>query len=316
MAHIFFIDPLEKLNIRKDTSLALALTYQELGHETYLLFENDFYISSHLENEVKLYKFEGTFEDNQSYLQGFQSTQSQLVDLNSGDTIHMRIDPPYDLRYQRYLWMLDHLKRNAGVRVTNDPTGIMQISEKIYPLEDKASLPTFIGKSWESAKRFEAKLADSYDELVLKPVDLYSGIGVEKVKRSEVAFKQAFEQKVAEFSGEIIVQPFAKAVLQGEYRSLFLKGEEIGTILKTPKKGSFLTNVAQGGTFEQATLPKNLYAKAKKMADDLSLYGIDFIAYDLLGEAITEVNVTCPGLLVEVSFATGKNLLKEYCLKM
>ena len=119
MKHILFIDPLEKLSPKKDSTLLMALTLKSLGKEVYLLFEKDFYIVNTDELKYQVYKFEGEILEN-FYIENFKVTDSLEINFDSTTTVHMRIDPPYDSRYQRYLWMLDFLQ-NRGVSITNNP---------------------------------------------------------------------------------------------------------------------------------------------------------------------------------------------------
>ncbi len=100
------------------------------------------------------------------------------------------------------------------------------------------------------------------------------------------------------------------------HKPLYWKGHEIGTILKKPKAGSFLANVAQGGHFELVTLDPEIKKSCDKVAAALLSDGIDLIAYDVLDGKISEVNVTCPGLIVEVSHALGRNLAAEFMTKI
>jgi glutathione synthase len=97
-------------------------------------------------------------------------------------------------------------------------------------------------------------------------------------------------------------------VTKGEVRSLYFKQVEIGSILKVPKAGEFLSNIAQGATFTTHVLSDLSRSRCEAIVKELAAFGVDWIAFDILGDAITEVNITCPGLLVEVSYAHQKNL--------
>jgi len=113
----------------------------------------------------------------------------------------------------------------------------------------------------------------------------------------------------------LVLQPFLEAIYQGEVRALYWKGQEVGTILKKPKAGSFLANVAQGGNFELAQLDAVAQKSCDEVAKALLSDGVDLIAYDVLDGKISEVNITCPGLLVEVSHVLDKNLVAEFMVE-
>lgn len=105
-----------------------------------------------------------------------------------------------------------------------------------------------------------------------------------------------------------MAQPFVKEVTVGEYRAIYFDGVELGTIIKKPKEGEFLANIAQGALFEKKELPRKLKEQCDQIAKDLFEDGTRFLAFDILGDGVNEVNITCPGLLVEVSYACKKNL--------
>lgn len=315
MAQILFIDPIEKLNIKKDSTLMVALSFQKLGEEVYLLFEKDFYVNNAETTHLDVYKFTGELADDGYYLKDFKLGEIHTHDVTNADTIHMRIDPPYDSRYQRYLWMLDYIQHASGAVVTNSPLGIMKHNEKLEAFKLPVSVDSFVGASVSGFQQYVDRLkASGYDEIVLKPLDLYSGIGVIKAAIDD-KLVAVFESHVQEYQGAIVAQPFLKEVYAGEYRAVYFDGEEVGSIIKKPNAGEFLTNIAQGAQYEKVDLP----AQAKKHCDDVAKYlmdeGVRIIAFDILGEVITEINVTCPGLFVEVSYANKKDLAMLYAQK-
>ena len=107
------------------------------------------------------------------------------------------------------------------------------------------------------------------------------------------------------------MQPFVEKVLSGEIRSIYFKGHEIGSIVKTPPKGSFLANIAQGAKYEKVSLSKKEKSICNNLSEELLNFGVPWVAFDILEEKISEANTTCPGLLVEVSNAYGENLAER-----
>ncbi|MBA2405193.1 MAG: hypothetical protein H0V66_10515 [Bdellovibrionales bacterium] len=305
MRHLLLIDPIEKLNTKKDSSFMLALAMQRRGIECYVFFEKDFAVHNQGVQKLTVHSFKGTLKEDGIYMASFETTGSKVIELAATDMIHMRLDPPFDSRYLRVLWMLDDLAEK-GIQVLNHPRGIMLFNEKLYAYRSEGAVASFIGSNVRLAAQFVHNLNPKPSALILKPMDLYSGIGVEKLPVA--GWEERFEEKVNELNGPVIVQPFIEAVAQGEVRSLYFKGKEIGTILKMPKDGEFLSNIAQGATFAAHPLTPLERSRCEKIATELQGYGVDWLAFDILGEAISEVNITCPGLLVEVSYALKKNL--------
>jgi glutathione synthase len=312
MRQLLLIDPLEKLNIKKDSSLMLAMAMQRKGIETYVFFEKDFAIQNQTEQKLNVYSFKGQLEDNEFYLKSFETTSSKLIELNNQDVVHMRLDPPFDSRYLRILWMLDHWV-SLGIKVMNDPKGIMLFNEKLYAYRTMGAPPSYVGQNVKLAADFVESLNPKPRELILKPMDLYSGIGVEKLHLDQ--WEKRFEEKVTELKGPVIVQPYIEAVTKGEIRSVYFMQEEIGTILKIPKQGEFLSNIAQGASFRPEPLSELARSRCDAIVKELAAQGVDWVAFDILGDAVSEVNITCPGLLVEVSYAHQKNLA-QVMLKM
>ncbi|MGE3611366.1 MAG: hypothetical protein AB7I27_17360 [Bacteriovoracaceae bacterium] len=305
MRHLLLIDPLDKLNIKKDSSLMLALALQKRGIETYLFFEKDFAIHNQGIQKLTVHEFKGELKEDGIYLKSLETTHQKVIELNTEDVIHMRLDPPFDSHYLRILWMLDHLV-SMGIKVMNDPRGIMQFNEKLYAYRKSGAVASYIGENLKLAEQFVQALDPKPSAIIVKPMDLYSGLGVEKLDLN--GWQKRFEEKVIELQGPVIVQPFVEAVKTGEIRSVYFKGVELGTILKTPKDGEFLSNIAQGASFHAEPLSDIARERCESIVHELKEYGVDWVAFDILADSITEVNITCPGLLVEVSFAYQRNL--------
>ncbi|WP_127714707.1 hypothetical protein [Halobacteriovorax sp. HLS] len=304
---ILLIDPLSKLVPKKDSSLMFALSLKRRGYDVSLIFEDDFFIVNNEIPQMRVYDFEGNFKEDGCYIEDFKLTTERFWDADSKSVLHMRLDPPFDGRYLRFLWMQRYLK-HIGVEVLNDPDGVLLFNEKLYAYEHESSLETYVGSSKEGFINFVTKMKDKgHTELILKPLDLYQGIGVEKVSLND-DFKSIFLRKVSQYNGPVVAQPFAKEVTKGEVRSLYFKGKELGSILKVPKEGEFLANIAQGATYDTYKLSEYQRKSCEEICSKLSEYGVDWVAFDILGDSISEVNITCPGLLVEVSKAYGRNL--------
>jgi glutathione synthase len=221
----------------------------------------------------------------------------------------MRIDPPFDTRYLRYLWMLRFIQ-GKGVAVLNSPDGILKYNEKLHAYAQKSALPSYVGSSESGFQNFITTLG-SNDEIILKPLDLYQGMGVEKISLvNKVEAINRFKEKVIENNGPIVAQTYCAEVTKGEIRCLYFKGKELGSILKVPKAGEFLANIAQGAGFHAIELSNNLQQECNDICKNLMKDGVDWVAFDILNDHVSEINITCPGLLVEVSYAHRKNFAR------
>lgn len=308
MNHVFFIDPIEKLNIKKDSSFFMAKSFKKAGFSVYLLFEQDFFFQRGMK-DLEVYEFE-IKELDDYYFSECRLKGKVRVSLQR-TSLHMRIDPPFDLRYLSYLWFLDQMK-SLGLQVYNDPRGIMNNNEKLLMAKYSGNfIPSFYGSSLAQFQRFCLEMKkEEYEELILKPLNLYSGLGIEKIKIDDPHLDDFFMKKSREQNGALVVQPFLPAVYEGEIRSYFFKDHHLGSIIKKPQKGNFLSNIAQGALFDKIEPESSILNQMKEISLDLSHQGVFFIAYDILGGKINEANITCPGLLNEVSKAHGRNVLK------
>lgn len=311
MKHLLFIDPLDKLVVKKDSSLMLALSLKEKGHQVFLLFEEDFYWTNLNLSQLKVYNFQGKIDATSLYIKEFTILNEQIIPLECDDIIHMRIDPPFDSRYLRYLWMLKAISLK-GIRVMNAAQGILLHNEKLHAYEHQHSLPTFIGTGEKPFFNYvNQMIAAEHNSLIFKPLDLYQGMGIEKIDIHHDRLHDFFRKKVSDFKGPVVVQPFLETIADGEVRTLFFRGNELGSILKVPPEGEFLANIARGASFEKCKLTTKQLSMCQEVCNMLAPYGVDFIAFDILGDYLSEVNITCPGLLVEVSHALNCNLAFE-----
>lgn len=307
--HLFFIDSLEKLNIKKDSSLFWATTLKKQGEAVFLLFAKDFYVTNDLKNPLTLqvYEFDAKLRSD-FYIDHVTLMDSRPCVLQPGDCCYLRLDPPFNESYLHALWLLRALEAR-GVRVTNSPRGVLLHQEKLTAyLSEEKSLPSFVGKIGPDCIRFLEQLqAQGFKEFIVKPLNSFSGIDVHKFS-VEDHFEDYLKNKTG-IKDYFVLQPFLTQIYQGEFRSLFWQGKHWGTIIKKPKEGGYLTNVAQGGSFTTGTLTEIGHQKCETLAKMLFKDGVDLVAFDVIGDIVSEANITCPGLFVEVSHALGKNIL-------
>ncbi len=309
MKHVFLIDPLSKLNIKKDSSLYMASTLKKMGHSVYLTFADQIYYRSKI-TDLTVFDFDYEFLDDY-YLKKIEVKQKTTLVFNE-IILQMRLDPPFDMHYLQILWMLD-LFESQGMQVKNSPRGILRFSEKMTIERFHApSIPSYFGSNAQSFKESVLDWKEQgYEDIILKPVNLFSGIGVEKLSIDTVNIESYFSQKVSTLQGALVAQPFLKAVYQGEKRALLYRGKHIGSILKKAVSGSFLANIAQGASFEKTDIAENLMIPLKEISLAMMHEGVDFIAVDILDDKISEINITCPGLVNEVSKAQERNLTPD-----
>ncbi len=311
--HILLIDPIEKLAIKKDSSLLLALALKLLGHPVFLLFKEDLYFQNTKSLELNVYAFEGQMEPDSLYIKSFQTSDTPTsYSVNKSTLFHMRLDPPFNLSYLQSLWILQSLKMYEAT-VVNDSHGILLHNEKLYAYSQaNKKFPSYLGTSKDKLVSFLEELCEQgQTDVILKPVDLFQGEGVTKLPMNFDLITEEFSKMITKYQGTIVVQPYIKMVEQGEIRSLYFDGKELGSIIKIPPQGSHLANIAQGAKYSKIKISPEHSSECARISKNLMADGIRWTAFDILGDMISEVNITCPGLLVEVSEANSKNLALE-----
>ncbi len=207
------------------------------------------------------------------------------------DAVLIRKDPPFDGAYVKLCWLLGLVEKK--VWMMNPPSTLLRYHEKLVPLEAHAQgflqaddlIPTFIGSS-EDARRWVA--ASDYPEVVMKPFLGFGGGGVFRIPRERfLADKKDFP--------DVIVQPFRDEIsTKGDRRVIFLGGKCIAHFVRVPKEGSFISNLAQGGTAVSRPLTPREGESIQRVEKFLTAAGIHFAGADLIGHWVSEVNITSP----------------------
>lgn len=303
---VILIDPIEKLSIKKDGSILLAHTLKEMGQEVYLLFDDDLHYTTEDSITFKVYEFNSALEDDTFNIRRFSVLDERQETLVKGDYLLFRLDPPFDEKYLQTLWILQAYKKR-GIKFINDPLSILKQNEKLIAFEQKESIETFVGKSLDGVEEFfELDALKDTEEFIVKPLNLFQGIGVQKIHRRSL--RNDLIKWGETFTGHFILQPYIKEVEKGEVRSLFFDGEPIASILKVPEDGNYLANIAAGASYSLYVLQDKEYERAKVISDELLQVGGRLVAFDILGQKVNEANITCPGLFVELSNALGRNV--------
>ena len=234
MRHVFIIDPLEKLVIKKDSTLLLAHTLSARA-EVLISFEKDwFFESGRGKKEVRCYQFDSELVDGY-HLKKFETTDEQMVELNREVLVHMRKDPPFDRSYLHMCWILQEVVK-TGAKVINDPSQLLMINEKLIAYADPNTIPTLISRDVSVGVQYADKLRkEGHESVIIKPLDLYQGIGVQKVNIDN-ELSQKLEKAIEDYQGVYVMQPFVKKVEEGEIRSVFFANQHIGSIIKINSK--------------------------------------------------------------------------------
>jgi glutathione synthase len=221
---------------------------------------------------------------------------ARVQDVKQYEVIWQRIDPPVNDRYQGHMKHFASL--SSKILQINSPTWNWKLSEHLLPQK----YPEFAINTWEcdSYEQFISLIKNTEKELVVKPLHLYSGVGIEFFNsKTPTRDLEAYWNK---WQPKIAVQTFINEVTtQGDLRILVMNKKVVGSVLRKPKAGSRLANLHQGGSahFFKPT-PKQLKA-CEVIAEDLYEKGLYLLGIDFIGDYLTEVNITCPSALPQIN---------------
>ena len=293
-------DKLKTINKDTDTSLLLALEAQRRGYKIYYYeTENLNYINGKVQAYIKELKL---FEKNKKF---YKIINQKLFDLSKANYVLIRQNPPFNMDYITATFFLERLPRS--VKVVNNPVSVRNVSEKFYSVNFlKYMPPTIFTKNIEEIKKFVKK----YKKIVIKPIHGYGGKNILFVNKSINQIKVL--NYIKKF-GHIMVQKFIPQVTKGDKRVFIINGLVKGAIQRVPRKGSFVSNLAQGGkaiktelNFRELKISKIVAKHLKKRA--IFFAGIDLVSNYLIGD----INVTSPTGLKNFKDLSGINLAKDF----
>ena len=293
----FQMDHVGSLDISGDTTFALCLEAQRRGHEIFhyvpesLTYENGI-ISAPIEPmEVR---------DNKN--NHFSLKPPIQSDFSNIDILLMRQEPPFDMNYITYTHLLEHLP--DSVKVINDPNSVRNAPEKLLVTFFKNLMPeTIISRDKNAILNFQ----EMHKDIVVKPLYGKGGEGIILIKEGEdieVIISDFLENE----KEPIMVQPFLPEVKHGDKRIIILNGEPVGCLNRIPAEGEFRSNLGVGGIPKLSELSENdkkICLSIKPILLDMKLF---FVGIDVIGDYLTEINVTCPTGVRQIKSLGGPDI--------
>ncbi|HKX91556.1 MAG TPA: glutathione synthase [Sphingomicrobium sp.] len=293
------MDPLETINVSGDSTFALMLKAQELGHR---LFH---YLADALTyRDGRLYA--GAHDVSVQPIAGdhFRLGDFRVLDLGRDvDVILMRQDPPFDLGYITATHLLDRIRHET--LVVNDPAAVRNAPEKVWVLDFARFMPpTMISRSLGAAREFLAQHGD----VVIKPLHGFAGGAVFRIGRDGSNLTALMELFNATYREPHVLQAFVPEVAQGDKRIVLVDGEVAGAVNRRPGSNEFRSNLALGGTAEATQLTETEHAICAALGPELKRLGLLFVGIDVIGgKWLTEINVTSPTGIVAIDSFNGSD---------
>ena len=287
----FLMDPLETLDLKGDTTFALALEAQRRKHKISFFEPKDLILKS---NNVyaDICKLELFSRNNLSEFKYHQRTISPLKDF---DVVMMRQDPPFDMAYITATHILEKLPNST--LVVNNPFEVRNSPEKLFVTNFSHLMPrTIITRNLKVIKDFR----DEYNDIIIKPLYGNGGQGVFHILPEDENLNSILEMFFNQSNEPLIIQEYLKNVRDGDKRIILLNGKPVGAINRIPKKGESRSNMHVGGKPERTQLTKRDKFICDEISDSLKKKGLYFVGIDLIGDYITEINVTSPTGIREI----------------
>ncbi|KKO49340.1 glutathione synthetase [Arsukibacterium sp. MJ3] len=289
------MDPISQINIKKDSSFAMLLEAQHRGYEIHYMEMADLYL---LEGEARATTKTLTLrEDNQSWYQFNKQQDIALAELN---VILMRKDPPFDTEYIYATYILERAE-DAGSLIVNKPQSLRDANEKLYTAWFSQFTPkTLVSRSAARLKAFYKAEQD----VILKPLDGMGGASIFRLKPGDPNVSVIIETLTEHGSRYAMAQRYIEQITDGDKRILVVDGEPVPYCLaRIPASGETRGNLAAGGRGEARPLSDSDWAIARAIGPILKEKGLIFVGLDVIGDKLTEINVTSPTCIREIEAA-------------
>ena len=298
--HGVLMDDISSIKPNKDSSFAMMLEAQDRGWEIQTFDSADMFYS-----DGKVFASTKITSVQDSETDWHKSSPSTEVNLNSLDIVFMRKDPPFDMDYIYATYLLEQLE-SEGVLVINKPSSLRDANEKLFALNFPDCIPqTLVSSKIDRLENF----IDSLQSVVVKPLDGMGGTDIYKLSKGDSDTSDILKRITNNESRYIMAQEFLPEIKDGDKRILLINGRPVDYALaRLPAKGSFKGNLAAGAKGVGQPLSDRDRYLCAKIAPTLIEKGLIFVGLDVIGDFITEINVTSPTCIRELDKQYGINI--------
>ena len=306
------MDPIASINFEKDTTLALLLAAQKHGYEIFYMEQADLYLDNS-EPYAKMGRLK-VYDHPEKWFDLEKSSPQHLSQL---DVILMRKDPPFDSEFIYSTYILEAAER-LGTLIVNRPQSLRDCNEKVFATHFPQCTPPLI------VSRDQVLLSaflEDHEEVVYKPLDGMGGTSIFRVKRGDQNLNVILETLTADGKNTIMAQKYLPEITSGDKRILVVDGVVIPYCLaRIPPKGEFRGNLAVGGTGLVKPLSERDLWIAEQVSPVLKEKGLIFVGLDVIGDYLTEINVTSPTCVREIdklhNTAIGETLMEAIKVRL
>ena len=293
------MDPIVSIDIEVDTTFALALEAFKRGHE--LFYYNPLNLSFH--NGKITAKGQKIINLQKVKNKHVSLDKQKTIDLSSQDIILLRQDPPFDMSYITNTHILENLHPNTFV--VNNPTEVRNAPEKILVNKYKEFIPeTLITRNIDEIIKFK----NSFKEIIIKPLYGNGGKQIFHITENDPNLFSHLEMFFELSKEPIIIQRYLPEVRQGDTRIVLINGEVVGAINRIPPKGQARSNLHVGGKAQKKDLTKKELKICEELKPELKKRELFLVGLDIIGNYLTEINVTSPTGIQEISKFNNTNV--------
>ncbi|GAB4475439.1 MAG: glutathione synthase [Burkholderiaceae bacterium] len=302
---LFVVDPLDRLKAYKDSSVAMMRELARRGHDVWATTQPELRWWSderggRVQARAHLLELVPVAAD--EHAAWYVEREAGQRELASFDVVLMRKDPPFDTEYLYSTFVLEAAQR-SGTRVFNDPRALRDHNEKfaITEFADYAA-PTLVSRSPDAIRQFQR----DHGDIVVKPLDGMGGTSVFRLRPDDPNTNVILETITREGSRTVMAQRFIPEIRDGDKRVLLIGGEPVPFALaRVPRPGESRGNLAAGGIGRAQPLSESDRAIAAALGPVLAARGLLLVGLDVIGDYLTEINVTSPTCFVEITQQTG-----------
>jgi glutathione synthase len=292
------MDPISAIDITGDSTFALMLEAQRRGHSLFHYHVKSLALHSGVltarGEHVSVRDEKGNH---------FTSSAPEKIDLASQQVILMRQDPPFDMGYITATHLLDRI--HPKTLVVNDPSEVRNAPEKLYLLDYQQFMPdTLITRDISEIEAFRRE----HDHIILKPLYGNGGVGIYKTARDDMNFGSLMEMFQQLYPEPFIAQRYLPEVRKGDKRIILVDGKVAGAINRVPASHDHRSNMHAGGEATPTTLTKREEEICEALGPDLKKRGLIFTGIDVIGDYMTEINVTSPTGIRQVKRFGGSDI--------
>ncbi|AMB84064.1 glutathione synthetase [Pseudomonas agarici] len=295
------MDPIASISYKKDSSLAMLLAAQERGWTLFYMEQQDLYQDAGGVARARMKPLK-VFTNPEHWFELEAETDAALGEL---DVILMRKDPPFDMEFVYSTYLLEQAER-AGVLVVNKPQSLRDCNEKLFATQfPHCTPPTLVSRRADVLREFAAQHGD----VILKPLDGMGGTSIFRHRVGDPNLSVILETLTVLGTQQIMAQAYLPGIKDGDKRILMIDGEPVPYCLaRIPAAGETRGNLAAGGRGEARPLTDRDRWIAAQVGPTLREKGLLFVGLDVIGEHLTEINVTSPTCIREIDNAFGTNI--------